>query len=872
MKANRKVYCAVAAILGAHAAAANAAVPAEATPGESDSGLALTEVVVTAQRREQSAQDVPITMTTLTAETLVKLNVTTFDDYVKYLPSVTVSNQGPGRGQIYMRGLGTTQDGEQSSGATGSFPNVAVYLDDQSAQLPGRNLDIYAADLERVEVLEGPQGTLFGAGAQAGVVRYITNKPKLDKTEAAFNGSYGTTAHGDNSSSVDATLNVPVIDGKFALRGVVYSESRGGYIDNVPGTFTRKPTDLGIAYYFKGVVPAINEVASNSLIAGKDINPVTYKGFRLSGLFQINDDWNILLAQSYQNMEADGVFAQMSNGSDGQKLPDLSVTLFTPQYDKDRFENTAWTLNGRIGPLKAVYTGGYLVRKVDEVADYTNYNRGAYGDYYSCILPGTAQAIANGTPAGACLSPVANFRVKERNTHQSHEFRLSTPDDWRFRAIGGAFWEDFKIQDISDWYYRAPGTGFIPLVAPQASSANFKGVRDPLIGFYDDIQRGYKQTAGFLSMDFDLLPKVLTLTAGTRYYNMDTFEKGSKGGSYGCRPGGLYAFTPGADPTVCDSGLNLDTFAVPLGNDRYSDTRVGLHKTYKGFRSRANLSWKFMPDGLLYYTWSQGFRPGGFNRASGFVSAGQSPLKGVFLTPIGFAPDQLTNNEIGFKTQWLDRRLQINGTYYREDWKNAQIGLFDPGVLGNLTFTTNGPDYRVKGFELEVSAVVVRGLTVSLSGAWNQGELTNTPTLFGKGGTPINFEALGLHNPYGEKGSPLAQSPPFQGNAQVRYEMPVLDYNAFIQASAIHRGHVITTTDKLQTNPVDGSTISYDLPSYTSYDGAIGVSKDAWTVQLYGENITDKRAITFATFAQRIREDTVIRPRTISIKVGYKFQ
>jgi len=874
LKANRKVYCAVAAILGAHAAAsASAATPgAEATASDADQGLAISEVVVTAQRREQSAQDVPITMTTLTADTLAKLNVTTFDDYVKYLPSVTVANQGPGRGQIYMRGLGTTQDGEQSSGATGSFPNVAVYLDEQSAQLPGRNLDIYAADLERIEVLEGPQGTLFGAGAQAGVVRYITNKPNLNKTDAAFNASYGTTAHGDNSSALDAMLNVPIIEGTFALRGVVYSESRGGYIDNVPGTFTRKSTDLGIQYYFKGVVPALNTVANNSLIAAKDINPVTYKGFRLSGLYQINDDWNLLVTQSYQNMEADGVFAEMPSGSDGQTLPTLSVNLFTPQYDKDRFENTAWTVNGKVlDYLKVVYTGGYLVRHVDEVADYTNYNRGAYGDYYTCIIPGTQQAIANGTPQGACLSPVADFKVTERNTHQSHELRLSTPDDGRFRAIGGAFWEDFLIQDISDWYYRAPDAGFIPLIAPQASSANDKSPRNPLIGFYDDVQRGYKQTAGFASVDFDIIPKTLTITGGTRYYSMNTFEKGAKGGSYGCRPGGLYTFNPGDIPGVCDSGLNLDTLVVPPGNSAYSDTSIGLKKTYSGFRSRGNLTWKFKEDGLLYYTWSQGFRPGGFNRSSGFVSAGQSPLKGIFLTPIGFAPDTLTNNEIGFKTQWFDHRLQFNGTFYREDWKNVQIGLFDPGVLGNLTFTTNGPDYRVKGFETEITGVVMRGLTVTFSGAWNHSELTNTPTLFGANGQPINFEAIGLHNPYGEKGSPLALAPPIQGNLKVRYEFPISDYTAFVQGAAIHRGHMISTTDKLQTDPL-GNSISYDLPAYTSYDAAIGVTKDAWRVQLYGENLSDSRGITFSSFAQRVREDTVIRPRTISLQIGYKLQ
>jgi outer membrane receptor protein involved in Fe transport len=385
------------------------------------------------------------------------------------------------------------------------------------------------------------------------------------------------------------------------------------------------------------------------------------------------------------------------------------------------------------------------------------------------------------------------------------------------------------------------------------------------------MKRGYKQTAGFLSVDFDIL-KNLTITGGTRYYSMDTFQKGAKGGSYGCRPGGLYTFNPGDIPGACNSGLNLDTFPVPPGNERYSDTSIGLNKTYKGFRSRANLTWKITPEAMVYYTWSQGFRPGGFNRSSGFVSAGQSPLKGIFLTPIGFAPDNLTNNEIGFKTEWFDHRIRFNGTFYREDWKNAQIGLFDPGVLGNLTFTTNGPDYRVRGFETEITAVVIRGLTVSLSAAWNHSELTNTPALNGADGKPINFEAIGLHNPYGEQGSPLALSPPVQGNAQVRYEFPVGDYTAWVQGSAIHRGHMFSTTDRLQTNPVDNSSIAYDLPAYTSYDGALGVSRDAWSVQLYGENLTDSRGITFATFAQRIREDTVIRPRTISIRLGYKFQ
>src|SRR6202011_714767 len=123
-------------------------------------------------------------------------------------------------------------------------------------QLPNRNLHIYAADLERIEILEGPQGTLFGVGAQAGVVRYITNKPKLNVTEAMVNAGYARTAHGAESSNLHATLNIPLIADKLAVRGVIYNEKRGGYINNIPATFARAPTDLGISYNFGGQVPA----------------------------------------------------------------------------------------------------------------------------------------------------------------------------------------------------------------------------------------------------------------------------------------------------------------------------------------------------------------------------------------------------------------------------------------------------------------------------------------------------------------------------------------------------------------------------------------------------------------------------------------
>src|SRR5256885_2172369 len=241
MKMNHKCAHAVAAILGTHAgavayaAAADPSVPAEA--GSSAAGI--QEVVVTAQRRTENVQDVPIAIQAFTGEALQQLNVTSLDDLIRYLPNVATASAGPGQDQIFMRGLSAGNVATQSGGSINGFPNVAIYLDEQSGQLPGRNLDVYAADLERIEVLEGPQGTLFGAGAQAGVIRYITNKPKLNKTEASISGSYGVTAGGGPNTDITAVLNLPLIAAKLAVRCVVHDDRRGGFIHKMPGPLPR---------------------------------------------------------------------------------------------------------------------------------------------------------------------------------------------------------------------------------------------------------------------------------------------------------------------------------------------------------------------------------------------------------------------------------------------------------------------------------------------------------------------------------------------------------------------------------------------------------------------------------------------------------
>jgi iron complex outermembrane recepter protein len=898
MRVNRSLSRAVAAILGAHAAQAVHAADATADTGATSGGL--QEVIVTANRREENLQDVPITIQALTAETLSQLNVQTFDDFVRYLPNVTTTTFGPAQGDIAMRGLSTGgSDGTQGVGATESFPNVAVYLDDQSGEVPGRNLDVYAADLERIEVLEGPQGTLFGAGAEAGVLRYITNKPKLNVTEANVNAGYATTAHGDPSDAIDATVNLPLIEDRLAVRAVIYNDRRGGYINNIPATFARAPTDDVVVNYFGGVVPPNSGQINNANDVGRAINPVTYSGMRAGLLYQISDDWKALLVQSYQSIDAEGVSWEEQYDGLGTTLPDLSVALFGPSYDKDKFENTAWTLDGRIAALRLVYTGSFLDRNVDQLQDYTNYSRGRYAGYYQCNYPGypfdngfyTAANAPNpgligvaiptpgpfkqstyypgmGVTPGYCYSPRVFWTDHETTTHQTHEMRLSTPDDWRLRGLVGLFWEQYRIHENADWYYGT-SPNFYPIGPPSINpyttpptslpvTSNNPSVRPLGDAFFDDITRGYEQTAAFTSIDFDLIPKVLTLTGGTRWYDIQNFELGSNVGSFGCEINGFYdAYVP---PNPCVSTLATGV----LSNLNNLDAKH-LRDTYVGTRSRANLTWHITPDIMAYYTWSQGFRPGGFNRAQAVLSP-SSPLYGIWQPPIAYAPDTLTNNELGWKTEWFDHHLQFNGAVYQENWDNVQISIFDPSVTGNLVFTTNGPNYRVRGAETQLAWRVVGGLTVTGSAAWNSSANVKNLSLVNAQGQPIT----NIVNPFGQLGSPLAQSPPFEGNLRARYDMHLGDYDAFIQFGGMHQAHSYATTNPQQTT-FQGVPTDFDDPAFTTYDASAGIGTGPWNAQLYAVNLTDTRAILYSSYGEFVKSDIVNRPRTVGLRVSYRF-
>ena len=517
---------------------------------------------------------------------------------------------------------------------------------------------------------------------------------------------------------------------------MVYDDHQGGYIDNVPSTFTRSNSDLGNYYFgikpnaatglcpnglgatnaanggYCALPPSQTVQANNYSVASKNQNPATYQGVRAELLYKISDDWDVLITQSFQNLHADGVNAEEPYGSDFQKLAPLQGTSFSPAFDRDNFENTAWTLNGAAGPLKLVYTGGYMIRHVDQQNDYSNYSRAAGGMYYQCTGPGRGSAQRRRRRSATRRSPTGGTRSRTPiSLRNSARARLTAGV---CAVIAGVYYEQFRIHDDMNFNYKSipactptnyalsqtnPNDVCVADVttAPGATS-NIGGVTTlpDNTAFGEDTQRGYNQEAAFVSADFDIIPSVLTITGGTRYFQYNEFETGSQYET------GVNCLNVPNGQCVGGSYVNIDS---------HHD-----HITYHGFKSRAGINWHVNDRTLAYFLFSQGFRPGAFNRSQSAVAsilatstgaavpvgtpsvAGDKILK-QFEKPNGYAPDSLTNFEIGFKTELFDRRLQLNLSAYYMDWDNVQLTFFNPTVLGNTAFGINGPSYNVKGVE-----------------------------------------------------------------------------------------------------------------------------------------------------------------------------
>ena len=826
---------------------------------EQESGRALEEVIVTATRVELSQQDVPVAVSALGPGEIGELGITNFADYSLQLPSVTAGGSGPGQNTIYIRGVASTTPNLTVAGVAGLSPNVAFYLDEQPLVHPGRNLDVYAADLARIEVLSGPQGTLFGASSQAGNVRLITNKPDLEEFYGNAKLGANTISGGDGGSSLEVVLNVPVSD-NFGLRGVVYNDSKGGWIDNVQATRdasgsaryrpegTIRKNGVPVASHRAGFrssdahlanLSSVNFIeADNSDIADENINGVTYTGARISAQWNISDNWGLLVSHTTQDTEADGVFFADPD------IGDLQINRFVEEKIEDTFDNTAWTLTGRLAALDVIYTGAFTDRQSDQIVDYSDYLFvGQYLPYYICDY--YAAYAVNGDP-GNCYDP--RMFVDSLNTLEvaTHELRFASDQSGRLRLQGGVFFSELELIEVNDFTY--PGSEPLgwpqnwPLTNPGAAPGNpagsafnagpgyytFPGPFPENVIFRNDIRRTDNQRGVFGEIAVDLSDQ-FALTLGARNYQIEVDLEGSANSSFGNLFSGIDAQR---------FGTNISQKYAPDNEEGSPDKAIADGTIFK-----ATLDWR-PDDGHLYYvTLSEGFRPGLLNRPGGASSADGSG----FVVPNVLDTDEVVNFELGMKADF-GNAFRLNAALFNIDIDNLQTTIFDTSIV-NLFFSDNAANAKVTGLEADFTWLPEwsDGLTIAGAVSFLNSEITEKLT-------PTNDVRVG---------DELAFAPSNQGNLRARYEWDV---------QGGWTAHVMPMISWSADSYSDIITINRDLINgWTMLGLTAGVANDDWSVTFFASNLTDERAEVSRSFVFDTYHVTYAQPRTFGVRASVNF-
>jgi outer membrane receptor protein involved in Fe transport len=804
------------------------------------------EIIVTATKREQYLQDVPLSILALGTRKLDQLNISNFEEYTKQLPSVSYNTSQSGGAVIYMRGVATGGDGNHS----GSLPSVGVYLDEQPVTTIGGALDVHIYDIARIESLAGPQGTLYGASSEAGTIRIITNKPDLTSTYGRVDGELNTVDHGGIGGKLEGMVNLPV-SRNIAFRAVAFYEKDAGFIDNVFGsrTYCGTPTfdtngDINGCIH-NGIT------VNNAPFVRKNINSVETYGGRAALKIDLDDNWTITPTIMHQYSKLDGFYAY------DPTLGDLKVQRFRNEYSRDRWTQVAMTIQGKIANFDITYAGAYLDRPTYSVSDYTDYT-----DAYDAAYEGQG-GLANyfyfQDAAGNTINPQQYIVGSEHFRKMSHELRISTPVDQPIRALVGAFYQR-QTNHIYQNYK-------VDNLAPDLSVNGWPGT------LWLTLQdRKDKDYALFGEGEWDVLPQ-LTLIAGGRLFRYDnslfgfagfgenpnfTEENGfppppnAAGGSSGVRR----CLTVNGLQRIDDEGSPLAPGGVagtPCTNVGEVVNGVAVPRESKGhgFTHRLSAKWKPTKDLMFYATWSRGFRPGGINRQP------NAPA---------YAPDFLTNYEVGWKTSFGP--FTWNGALYHQIWKKFQFSFLGEN---SLTVIQNGRNAKIDGVETDMS-YIQGGLSLNAAAAY-----TNARTSGAICHSSVDPTAdCSAPDDYivAPSGTRLPITPKFKATGTARYTWPMGIGKAHVQGSVAYKGSASADIRQDIGGGVNPNDYLGRIRASTLVDGFVGYDWDRFSAELFVTNIFDVRNDIARFVACSICTQTKIipgRPRTIGIRLGTRF-
>ena len=783
----------------AHAAGAAAASASSPIP-------VLQEVVVSARLVRENLQDVPESLQVFTSKDIRNLDLTRFNAIATKSPSISFVSDGPTEQSFYMRGV---SDGSSANAANTS--TTGYFLDDASLSFYGTFPDLHLYDVKRIEVLDGPQGTLYGAGSMSGALRIITNKPDLYKFGGGVDVNFGQIHNGGQNNTDEAFVNIPLIDGRTALRLSVFKVSKGGFIDNV----------LATRQWVNGVV------SNNAQWAHKNYNTEREYGGRAALDQKISENWNAVLTFNYQRQTTAGSWAQ-----DPAHYGLRKVAHFGPENIAATFSSYDLHVNGDVGIGDLVYAGtywNYADHYTTEYSQYVQYS--PFSSYYqdspqlmqslTCL---TGPTIQGGTdPYSGCQAPTMFYKYDAWTRRWSNEVRLQSKPGGRLHWLVGAYWE--KTRQNYNYFYDMPGmqpSGEAYQSALSYYSAYYTGTAAPLPHeWYSSISRfDYLQTAEFADLNYDL----------TKRWNIDVGVRYFRSNFSGSNLWAAYFYQP----------------KTPSGAYTGSSHKI---------TTKASLSYKPTKNLMLYATFSQGFRDGGVNQDSTTCYN-----RGV---PRTYNPDTLDNYEVGWKSGLLHGRMIWNGAFYYMPWKDFQAPIYDLSLCPN-TFSANFGNARVYGAETNIDVQIVRGLTLQAAASYNDSKLTSVKPNF-----------TGVLTSMIVPNERLPFVPYFTYSANVRYTRPVSNsLNAFVQYDIAHKGDMWSDLRALP-NPALGKkgTARVLQPAYTLSDVSLGVESadNRWTLEAYVDNLWDTNAVIFVNTGNYDNRQTTNEPRVVGVRASYRF-
>jgi iron complex outermembrane recepter protein len=768
------------------------AMPSAYAADDASGSGSLAEIVVTAQKREERLQDVPMSLLALGTATLDQHQVNSFDDYTKLLPSVSFQSYGPGQSQLFFRGIAS--GGEGGYGVRGgALPASGMYIDEIPVTTIGNLVDFHAYDIARVEALSGPQGTLYGSSSLSGTLRIITNQPDPTHFSAGYDIQGNKFTQGAAGGVFEGFVNIPLAD-NIAVRLVGFYEHDGGFIDNVPSSRT---------YTLGQNNPALYLTVNNAAFAKDNFNPLTTFGGRAALKFDLNDRWTITPSVIYQHQEADGNF--LWDPAEGY----LKVNDYGPEFNIDAWFQAALTAKGKVGNWDVVYAGGYFNRDISNEADYS---------YYTVAYDHTPGYTSFPNGHGGYLDPTQLYSGQDHMTKITHELRVSSPQDFFIRGLGGLFYQ--RQTDLSQANFYIPGLASIP------DSPAVPDLGDDIYGErYLSTDHDY---AVFGELSVDVL-KNLTFTVGERqfWYENTNF--------------GFHGYAGAADNPTC----------VPVSGTFIPCQNADSHSIGNGNTHKFNLSWKIDPDRMVYGTVSTGFRPGGPNNSVGIAA---------------YKPDTLTNYEIGWKTAWFDHSVYFNGALFVEDWHGVQFGLPVVGTAGVINIYNAGSALS-KGVETDLTWRINRNLTFSTSGSYIHAYLTENFCGFNAAGNQDCSEGIAAPS-----GTDLPIQPHIKFNSTLRDEFSLGPYDSFVQAAVFHQ-----SSTRSWLTDVDADALGNN-PAFTTADFSAGfktpnkISYEAFITNAFGsEGELSRNTVcvpSICGFRPRIYG---VKPRLIGIKISQRF-